>query len=42
MQLVTGAAAAPEKPRGKVRWIVCSLLFAAVALSYIDRSCCPC
>ena len=36
MQLVT-AAAAPEKPRGKVRWIVCALLFAAVALSYIDR-----
>uniref|UniRef100_UPI00406C1CC1 MFS transporter n=1 Tax=Sphingomonas sp. NY01 TaxID=2968057 RepID=UPI00406C1CC1 len=29
--------AAPEKPRGRIRWIVCALLFAAVALSYIDR-----
>jgi ACS family hexuronate transporter-like MFS transporter len=26
-----------EKPRGRIRWIVCGLLFAAVALSYIDR-----
>ncbi len=26
-----------DKPRGRVRWIVCALLFAAVALSYIDR-----
>ena len=25
------------KPSGKVRWIVCALLFAAVVLSYIDR-----
>ena len=25
------------KPSGKVRWIVCGLLFAAVVLSYIDR-----
>jgi ACS family hexuronate transporter-like MFS transporter len=25
------------KPRGKVRWVVCGLLFAAVVLSYIDR-----
>ncbi len=24
-------------PRGKVRWIICALLFAAVVLSYIDR-----
>jgi ACS family hexuronate transporter-like MFS transporter len=28
---------AVEKPRGRVRWIVCGLLFAAVVLSYIDR-----
>ena len=27
----------PAKPSGKVRWIVCGLLFAAVVLSYIDR-----
>jgi ACS family hexuronate transporter-like MFS transporter len=26
-----------SKPAGRVRWIVCSLLFAAVVLSYIDR-----
>ena len=25
------------KPSGKVRWVVCSLLFAAVVLSYVDR-----
>lgn len=25
------------KPSGKVRWIVCGLLFAAVVLSYVDR-----
>src|SRR3546814_6484099 len=25
------------KPSGKVRWIVCALLFAAVVLSYVDR-----
>nr|WP_208403823.1 MFS transporter [Sphingomonas aerolata] len=25
------------KPRGRVRWIVCALLFAAVVLSYVDR-----
>lgn len=38
MQLVNETAASlSEKPRGKVRWIVCALLFAAVALSYIDR-----
>jgi MFS transporter, ACS family, hexuronate transporter len=38
------AADAPEtavhavpRPRGRIRWIVCGLLFAAVVLSYIDR-----
>lgn len=30
-------ATAPEKPAGRVRWIVCALLFAAVVLSYVDR-----
>lgn len=25
------------KPRGRVRWAICALLFAAVVLSYIDR-----
>lgn len=25
------------KPSGKVRWIVCALLFFAVVLSYVDR-----
>ena len=25
------------RPRGRIRWIVCALLFAAVALSYVDR-----
>ncbi|WP_380788665.1 MFS transporter [Sphingomonas sp. R86521] len=25
------------KPRGRVRWVICGLLFAAVVLSYIDR-----
>jgi ACS family hexuronate transporter-like MFS transporter len=25
------------KPSGKIRWVVCALLFAAVVLSYIDR-----
>jgi ACS family hexuronate transporter-like MFS transporter len=30
-------AAAPRPPSGKVRWIVCALLFAAVVLSYVDR-----
>jgi ACS family hexuronate transporter-like MFS transporter len=35
----TAGAEAPvlPKPSGKVRWIVCGLLFAAVVLSYIDR-----
>lgn len=27
----------PPPPRGKVRWIICALLFFAVVLSYIDR-----
>ncbi|MBU3077944.1 MFS transporter [Sphingomonas quercus] len=31
------AAALPPKPAGRVRWIVCALLFAAVVLSYVDR-----
>ena len=31
------AATAAVKPRGRVRWIICALLFAAVVLSYIDR-----
>lgn len=26
-----------KPPRGKIRWIICALLFAAVVLSYIDR-----
>ncbi|WP_332801045.1 MFS transporter [Sphingomonas sp. PB2P12] len=38
MVSVVEAAATPvAKPRGRVRWIVCALLFAAVVLSYIDR-----
>lgn len=31
------ALRAVAKPRGRVRWIICGLLFAAVVLSYIDR-----
>lgn len=31
------AAHAVPKPRGRVRWVICALLFAAVVLSYIDR-----
>ncbi len=31
------AIQAVAKPRGRVRWVVCWLLFAAVVLSYIDR-----
>ncbi|AGH50140.1 MFS transporter [Edaphosphingomonas fennica] len=27
----------PPPPKGKVRWIICALLFAAVVLSYVDR-----
>ncbi|WP_246172788.1 MFS transporter [Nitrospirillum amazonense] len=41
---VTDAAAAPgvipavvPRPRGRYRWLVCFLLFSAVALSYVDR-----
>lgn len=30
-------AADARKPAGKVRWIVCAFLFAAVVLSYVDR-----
>jgi ACS family hexuronate transporter-like MFS transporter len=38
----TGPSAEPNsfagpKPRGRIRWIICALLFAAVVLSYIDR-----
>jgi ACS family hexuronate transporter-like MFS transporter len=31
------AAHAVPKPAGRVRWLICGLLFAAVVLSYIDR-----
>jgi ACS family hexuronate transporter-like MFS transporter len=31
------AVAAVAPPRGRIRWMVCALLFAAVVLSYIDR-----
>lgn len=31
------AIQAVPKPRGRVRWMICALLFAAVVLSYIDR-----
>lgn len=31
------ATRATVTPRGRVRWIICGLLFAAVVLSYIDR-----
>jgi ACS family hexuronate transporter-like MFS transporter len=31
------AAASPALPAGRMRWVVCALLFAAVVLSYIDR-----
>jgi MFS transporter, ACS family, hexuronate transporter len=30
-------AAGPAKPKGKVRWMICGMLFFAVILSYIDR-----
>ncbi|MBO9576067.1 MAG: MFS transporter [Sphingobium sp.] len=33
----TAETAGPPKPKGKVRWIICALLFLAVVLSYIDR-----
>ena len=26
-----------QQPRGRTRWVICALLFAAVVLSYIDR-----
>lgn len=35
--MVATIAAAAPRPRGRVRWIVCALLFLAVVLSYIDR-----
>lgn len=35
MELVS--APPPAKPAGRIRWIVCLLLFAAVVLSYVDR-----
>ncbi|WP_428970666.1 MFS transporter [Sphingomonas sp. Xoc002] len=42
--MTQAAAAAPDtvahavpSPRGRVRWVICGLLFAAVVLSYIDR-----
>ncbi|HEY0316425.1 MAG TPA: MFS transporter [Sphingomonas sp.] len=31
------STAAPPRPAGKIRWIICGLIFAAVVLSYIDR-----
>jgi ACS family hexuronate transporter-like MFS transporter len=31
------AMQAIAKPRGRIRWVICGLLFAAVVLSYIDR-----
>lgn len=31
------AVTAVAPPRGRIRWMVCALLFAAVVLSYIDR-----
>ncbi|PZO75113.1 MAG: MFS transporter [Sphingomonas hengshuiensis] len=36
-QAPDAVAEAVPKPRGRVRWIICGLLFAAVVLSYIDR-----
>ena len=34
---VDTAVHATARPRGRVRWVICGLLFAAVVLSYIDR-----
>lgn len=34
---MSSAAPPLAKPSGKVRWIVCGFLFAAVVLSYVDR-----
>jgi ACS family hexuronate transporter-like MFS transporter len=31
------STAAVPRPAGKIRWIICGLIFAAVVLSYIDR-----
>jgi len=31
------SAVAPPRPAGRIRWIICGLIFAAVVLSYIDR-----
>ncbi|MEG3165452.1 MFS transporter [Sphingomonas sp. PB2P19] len=31
------ALQAVTRPRGRIRWVICGLLFAAVVLSYIDR-----
>ncbi len=36
-QAPEAAARAIPKPKGRVRWLICGLLFAAVVLSYIDR-----
>ncbi|MET0365793.1 MAG: MFS transporter [Sphingobium sp.] len=43
-EITDAARSAPEaavhavpKPRGRVRWLICALLFAALVLSYIDR-----
>ena len=35
--IAAAKAAGPASTRGRYRWIVCGLLFAAVVLSYIDR-----
>lgn len=35
--MIARAASAPPTRSGRIRWIVCAFLFAAVALSYIDR-----
>ena len=38
MELVTTPAATMvPRPRGKVRWLICLLIFAGVVLSYVDR-----
>jgi ACS family hexuronate transporter-like MFS transporter len=31
------SASAAARPAGKIRWIICGLIFAAVVLSYVDR-----
>jgi ACS family hexuronate transporter-like MFS transporter len=33
----TGSTAKVEKPKGRVRWIICGLLFFATTINYIDR-----